>query len=262
MPFDLTQTPRWAAQIELLRGLVETLGEDLSCDFSDVHHVGEVEEIECHSRDGFIAWTNGGFELVAYADFNSARGSGRIPNAIQGMLDQDLSDTAERWLQEKAEGFGYDPEVDYGGAQPGDHVGAAWAFLWHLEDEEERLNKDLLPGPWPRTGQSNSEAARESLYEWEDASLSEGTTYFYKVRAQLYAADSADNTTGEDEVYVWAAINTDLEYGRDHIGWLRAYGSDPNQNKGGHCETIKLAELTEEKIEELRSKLYDGMRGA
>jgi hypothetical protein len=67
--------------------------------------------------------------------------------------------------------------------------------------------------------------------------------YFWKVRAMFHAPDDPNNETGEPEVYFDAYINTDLGYGRDYIGWLSCYGSNPNQTRGDWKKTYTVARL-------------------
>lgn len=243
MPYDMTQMAEYADKVELVRAMLEELTDDVGR-FCDVYHVGDLEQVECESRDGFIGFTNGGFEAIAYADFSSARGSGCIPNAIEEMLNSTLAGAARYWLEERAEVYGYVP--DEGDERDPEQI--AWDFLNDLEEADAENTENLLPMPLPRHGLPKCELARQDYYETEDAHLSEGTTYFYKLRALFYAPDN-HHGSGEPEVYIMAAINTDLEYGRDSIRWA---GGD--QNVGGYEETIPLAEVTPEKMQEVLGK--------
>lgn len=235
MPRDLTQDPRFGVHMGLIRDMLEEIREDIGM-FDDVFQIGEVEEIECQHRDGFIAFTNGGFSVTGMADFSSARWSGSVPAAVAGMVDQAETDAEEWWAENEGPEFGYDPEED----------GSVWGFLDRIEREDREDDENLLPMPLPRHGVPRSDLARESLWSTIDEWLGTGTTYFYKVRAQLYAPDNWRGN-GEDEVFFVAAICTDLEYGRD------------SGDQEVFTETVPLSEITPEKIEQVHTAILSAL---
>ena len=218
---NLNADPKQATAVELLGGLVTDLGGDLGR-FYDVTVVGEIEENETEARSGFIPSQNGGFELVAYADFNAAYGSGCIPHAIADMLEQTLRDCESDFRREKGLADGVNP--------------------WDKEQVGEEV--------------------QEEYWDWENTWLSEGTTYFYKVRVILYDTDNGFNETGEPEALILAGINTDLEYGRDNIPWLSHYGGKPQQTGWGFEQVIPLSQISKETIKEIRAKALDALAGA
>ncbi len=199
---------------EMMSEVLSDLGQ-----FNDVVMTpDELDPIETEPYSGFIPFTDGGFEIGAYADFRAAHGSGCVPNAIQEMLDSTLKDCAESFVREKGLPEGCDP--------------------W---DEEE---------------------VREEYWDWEDTWLSEGCTYFYKVRAIFYRADNSRNETGSDEWYFWACLNVDLEYGRDSVPWFSVYGGNPDQCRGEWSETVKAADITPDVLARIRSDIVNALESA
>lgn len=213
MPIDMTKIPDFAPQVALVRDLIEELRDDFRM-FNDVVLVpDELDEIETQRRDGFIPFTNGGFEVVACASMGNAHGSGCVPDAIEPYLTRTLEDCRKTFIAHRG------------------------------------LPEDCSPWDPEDVGQDTA----EEFWDYESEWLWEGGTYFYKARAIFYAPDNAHGS-GEAEVYIMAAINTDFEYGRDSVPWLRAYGADPQMNKLGYAETIPLSEVTPEKMAEVLAK--------
>ena len=78
---------RWVEEV-----LEEAGGEDV---FSR-----NIDEVENRSRDGFIPFTDGGFDGIASASMNYAYGSGQVPDAIHPYLDSALKDIETEWDKE------------------------------------------------------------------------------------------------------------------------------------------------------------------
>lgn len=181
---------------------------------------GRVEEVENRSRSGFIPFTDGGFDAVGYTDLNSCHGSGATPDVVQPYLDRILKDAEKDWDTENPE-----------------HTVA-----WICADVPE---EPLLPGIEPNRVRDQW---REKWYEFESAQLTDGCTFFYKVRV-LFHGDEHRSESGEPEAYFMVGINTDFEYGRDSIPWLSCYGQKTQQTTWLWEKTIKVAELTDEMID-------------
>ena len=170
---NLLSEDRYAHKAELLRHFVEELSDEIG-GYLDVSHMGEVEEIETHWRDGFIPYTNGGFNLFGYADLSLAFGSGSVPENVKDILSGTMKDCEESF------------KADNGIPEGAD----LWAYL----EENEPL--------------------REEYYECENTWLTEGASYFYRVQVSVFDVDNRFNETGEPEAMLLVGINTDLEYGR------------------------------------------------
>lgn len=165
--------------------------------FDDVYGM-KVEPVETEAYDGFIPYTDGGYDGIAYGLLSYAHGSGSAPAPIQRIIDSTLKDAEAEFERER----GIHPDK--------------------LERDSELL---------------------EDWYEFESNWLSEGGTYFYKVRVLFYRPDNYRNDSGDYEVRMFAYLNTDLEYGRDSIPWLRCYGSNPDQTTGDWERTMTAAEF-------------------
>lgn len=241
---------KWKPQMALLRTLLEDVGEEIA-GWNDVFSCdAEVSEIEIDHLPGFIPTTQGGFDLCHMGELGLGHGSGAAPKGVQEYIDRSLKDAGDGWLKGCAAEFGYDPEADYGD----ETWGRAWAFVnWLEEAEAVPEGQGTLPMHLPRYGSSLSERAKESLGEYEDEALrGEGATYFYKVRAILYAPESHLNETGEPEVLICAGLNTDFGYGRDSKGRTRWTTE----------RTIPLRLVTEELTAELRGQIIRGLADA
>lgn len=196
-----------------------------------------VSEVENESRSGFIPFTDGGYDGVGYATLRSAYSSGSVPKAIQPYLDRELKDIEEAWDSE--------------------HPKHTYAWIFEESDPEADEGQAALFGP-----SRERDHWREKYWDFENEYMSEGGTYFYKVRALFYDSDSSSNETGEPEILFCVGINTDFEYGRDHIAWLSAYGSDPQCTKWLWERTVKAKDLTPELRDELIKQATDALASA
>lgn len=179
-----------------------------------------VEEIESTARDGFWPWTSGGFNVTLAASLAHHWGTGSAPAPLQPMLDSGAAIIAEEWDRQHPD-------------QPFDK-----AVAGELGPEVEA-----------------------KAQEWESEGwMSDDDAYFWKARVMFLAPDDMSYRSeeapepGEPYVYVDAYLNTDLNYGRDHIRWLSAYGSSPNQTSGDFKRVYTLdrfAALTDDDMENL-----------
>lgn len=103
---------------------------------------------------------------------------------------------------------------------------------------------------------------KEKFWEFEHEWLSEGGTYFYKVRAIYFDAGSSRNESGEPEVFFMVGVNTDFEYGRDSISWLPYMGGKAQQTEWCWECTAKAADITEDFIDALKREALDALRSA
>lgn len=214
-----TLQPPFVAKVDLCRRWVTEVLETVE-GFDDVYGTN-VSEVENRARDGFIPFTDGGFDGLAYATLRDAYGTGAAPSVIQPYLDSAIEDAEKAWDEENPE-----------------HT-VAWIYA---DDDADQLT---LPGVEKSRERDHW---REKWYEFEDESLREGGTYFYKVRV-LFHGDQHDSESGEPEALFCVGINTDFEYGRDHISWLSCYGKSPNCTTWVWEKTVKVADLTEEMVE-------------
>lgn len=203
---------------ELAKRWCEEVGEAVEC-FDDVYDF-RIDEVENEHRDGFIPFTNGGYDGIGTATLSAAHSSGSAPAIIRPYLDREVKDIEEAWDAENPE----------------------HPISWIYSDEDDaQLN---LLGP-----STEREHWREQWYEFQDAAMSEGGTYFYKVRVLFYGEDNHRNETGEPEAYFMVGVNTDFEYGRDNIPWLSCYGSDPQQTKWVWEKNVPLSQLTTDLVD-------------
>lgn len=214
-----TLQPPFVAKVDLCRRWVTEVLEAVEA-FDDVYDTN-VSEVENRARDGFIPFTDGGFDGIGYATLGYAHGSGAAPSVIQPYLDSAIKDAEKEWDEQNPE-----------------HT-VAWIYA---DDDVDQLT---LPGV---EKSREREHWREKWYEFEDTQLSEGGTYFYKVRV-LFHGDRHSSESGEPEALFCVGINTDFEYGRDSIPWLRCYGQSPNCTSWVWEKTVKVADLTEEMVE-------------
>lgn len=123
-----------------------------------------------------------------------------------------------------------------------------------LEKCRREFEREHGVDPWEM---DDDHELREEWYEYENTWLSEGTTYFYRVRALFYEAGNRHGEEGYrdvDHVYFDAYINTDLEYGRDYIAWAGG-----NQTHGGWKRVIKADRLNEKAIRKLAEEAINNI---
>lgn len=222
-PYRATNHPAFSGTVTdkaetLCKLIARGMGEGDDAIF-DYDYEGRVEPIEFEARDGFWPWTSGGFEVCLPAALSHHWGTGCAPAAIQPIIDRGSEIIADEWAGHYPERPDFMTCIT---ANPGDT-----GYEWQSEAEE-----------------------------WESESwLSDTDCYFWKARVIFYAPDDMQNETGEPEIYVDAYLNTDLNYGRDSIPWLRAYpGGKSDQTHGDFKRTIPLRvfeALTESEIEAL-----------
>jgi hypothetical protein len=212
----------WEQASALAKRFVTDAVQEIATTFDDCYD-SNVEEVESESRDGFIAYTDGGWDGVAYATLSYAHGSGHIPAAVRGAIDSSIADAEADFAEEH---------------------GLTVAEMDAWEDEERaKWEMPTLPG-MPRASYPPQHPLREQLWELIDSWLGEGGTYFYKVRVLFYREDNGRNDNpGTAMVRLFAYLNTDYEYGRDYISWLTYYGSNPDQTIDAFTKEMAMADF-------------------
>ena len=185
---------------EFVEEMIETVGSDsYGC---------RVDEVSSEAYDGFIPYTDGGWDGVATFGFYSEPAYG-TPQ-IAKFHDQDYDWCLSEF---RAENEWEDEEVPEG------------------NDVPLRL----------------SDAWQDYRQEWE---CSDESVWFVKVRGLVYGQHHRRNETGQDEVMLCFGINTDFDYGRDHVSYAPGAGTDWVWER-----TIPLAEVTEEFLAECRKEI-------
>jgi hypothetical protein len=226
---------KWEVADRLAKAFVQGVAEQVA-QFDDCYGEAEVEEVETEARDGFIPYTNGGYDACVNAGMSLAWGSGHAPAEVARDIESSLRDAAEQFAKEHG-------------------ITADEMNQWEA-DERARLAQPALPGMEP-TYTHVEHPLRETLQEVEDSWLQEGGTYFYKVRVLFFESGNWLNDSGKDMVRLFAYLNTDYEYGRDNISWLPAMGGKADQTTDGLHVEMSLDEfiaLGDEGVEALIDK--------
>lgn len=157
----------------------------------------QVSEIEHKSYDGFIPFTNGGFQLTLPTDLRSAFGSGSMPSnknvsgELERVIEAVLKDSLKEFCLKNAAKLSElftDEEI--------------------MEASDDVINYHVLY-------ELDKGELAEELSEYESEYMTEGGTFFYQFRVMYYADDNARNESGVDELLFMAGTNLDFEYGRD-----------------------------------------------
>lgn len=234
LPVFATVVPKpFEAKRVLVQKWCEEVLDNVS-GFDDVYHTSS-DEVENKSRSGFIPYTDGGFDGIGYASLSYADGSGSAPAAIQGYIDQAHKDAREVWDEK--------------------HPDKTYEMIFATTVEEE--GQEVLPGVAKST---QADADRQEYYTFESESMSEGGTYFYKVRAIFFDVSNSRNQSKKPEVYFMVGLNTDFEYGRDNIPWLSAYGAKTQQTEWPWEKNVPVDEITEELIETMVEEATAALR--
>lgn len=143
---------------------------------------GALSRIENKSRDGFWAFTEGGWRAMPFGDIGSAQGSG----CHDGML----SDEIERMQLDAMQGYIWDNDLSDDAFELSG--GDAYEII------AGSLGEDMEP-----------------FYEYEHEYMS--SNFYIDIRATYYGADNSYNRSGADEVVLSVWLNLD-EYGRECAG--------------------------------------------
>lgn len=184
------------------------------------------EAIEHESRSGFIPFTDGGWRCMIMDDLSRVDSSGSTyaegPQAsLQKAIDYSHDCALEAFIEE------YGPQL---------------RLLYDTSDldlDQQVSYHDLY--------EKGAGWLAEKLSEAESESLQEGGDFWLELRAQYYSAANTRNETGEDEIWFCAGINLDFQYGRDE-GLAETFR-----------RTVKVSELTEEKLAEIVQEMHDSL---
>jgi hypothetical protein len=175
-----------------------------------------ISEVSARSYDGFIAHTNGGFRTLVSNDLGSVESemSEFETACLQRYIDSSHNDAATDWLAED-EREELRLEFDESDSE------SAYAWLndrWYnaeIEfDNRAAMQADMI-GDTGKFWQTDMAGEREAFWEYDRDYLSEGGTFYYELTALFYEKNHRRNVTGEDELFIFAGINTDFTYGRE-----------------------------------------------
>lgn len=157
----------------------------------------QVQPINHKSYDGFIPFTNGGFDLTVPTDLMSMYGSGSGP--ANEIVSKQLDTIIETSQREALEQFVQENKSVFEELFPDADLDKPSYDVINYHDLYDMDQGNLA----------------EQLSEYENEYMTEGSTFFYQLRAIYYSADNARNESGEDEILFLAGTNLDFEYGRD-----------------------------------------------
>ena len=176
-----------------------------------------ISEVSARSYDGFIAHTNGGFRTLVHCDLSSVESEGMSEfetACLQQYIDSSHNDAATDWLcsDEREE---LQLEFDESDSEDAyDWLHTRWYDAEVEFDTRAAMQPDMI-GNAGKFWQTDMAAERETFWEYDRDYLVEGGTFFYEITALYYEKDHRRNVTGEDELFIFAGINTDFQYGRE-----------------------------------------------
>jgi len=185
----------------------------------------EPQRVNHTGYDGFMPYSNGGYDLMMPTNLNQVWGSGTYPEheptriEIDKTIDDALKDALKAFCEQNTE-----------------------ALAKHFTPEQiEKANNDDIN--YHDLYNKSDGYLAERLSEFETEYLEEGGTFWYQLRALYFNADNYHNESGEDEVYFMAGTNTDYEYGREN-GFNLSFE-----------QTVKIKDLTVDSIGKLVKKM-------
>jgi len=175
-----------------------------------------INEVSARSYDGFIAHTNGGFRTLVQNDLASVEHEmSEFESAIlQQYIDGSHNMAADDWLRE-------DEREELRLEFEDSDADSAYDWLnerWHSAEVEFDKIADMQSDMFGDAGkfwQTDMSAEREEFWDYDNGYLAEGGTFYYEITALFYEKDHRRNVTGEDELFIFAGINTDFTYGRE-----------------------------------------------
>lgn len=183
----------------------------------------ELEEIECHKRDGFIphSFNRGGIEIKGFTDLMSIWGSGNYPahkgarKEIDRQIIEGFKDIAQNL---------YDDNTELAEK----HGLKAEDFNYHTIQEIAETYEDFLPVL------SDIESMEQEHLSGDYASI------MYSIRFMYHG-----KVNGKHSALISAAVNTEGPYHRSHIPWAPSV----------FCEGAKEVEIEWTNQVELKRKL-------
>ncbi|MDE2096218.1 MAG: hypothetical protein KGL39_03165 [Patescibacteria group bacterium] len=177
-----------------------------------------VEPIEHEAREGFMPFTNGGWSGRAAVLFRDGKDHFK---AMSSYAEQDHKDMLCEFREDLT------------------RKGAVDAF-------DDASDEDI----WNRF----SNEAEKWQDGWEE---SDDDVFFLDFRAVYYAPGNFRNKSGKPEVYFYAGVNTDFNYGRDSITWA-----------GGNCcvheyeVEARVSDLSTDRIEQIKQQIINHFEDA
>lgn len=179
-----------------------------------------INTVSSQSCDGYIPHTNGGFRALVHCDLSTVEceGMSNFETAIlQCYIDSAHDDAATDWL---AQDERLELQLEFENADA-NYALCAYDWLndrWYNAEVEFDKRAEMQPdmiGDIGKFWMTDMASERETFWEYERNYMSEGGTFFYELTALFYAKDHRRNVTGEDELFIFAGINTDFTYGRE-----------------------------------------------
>lgn len=216
-----------------------------------------ITEVSARSFDGFMAHTNGGFRTLVHCDLSTVECEGLSDfetACLQGFIDSSHDDAATDWLSQ-------DDREELRLAFESSDSESAYNWLnnrWYDAEVEfdklELMQADMI-GDVGAFWQTDMASERETFWEYDRDYLVEGGVFYYEITALFYAKDHRRNVTGEDELFIFAGINTDFTYGREkglETVWENTYKVDRLTPKRlevivKHCQTQISSEWSADK---------------
>ncbi len=196
---------------------------------SEYEMEGNLTEVAHEAYDGFIPFTNGGYDLITPVDLSYVVGSGRYPGNAK--VKKQINDAVAYSYEMALESF-CENEADQ---------------LRKLFTMEELSNPNTDTINYHELYERGEGELAERLSETESESLYEGGTFFLQYRVLYFSADNHRNESGEDELYFMSGVNLDFEYGRDK-GLETMYERN-----------VKVSELTPEVIKEVMKAMFEAV---
>ncbi len=217
-------TPTKTALLECF----ESITEKLEMDFESGYET-EVTEVAHESCEGFIPFTNGGYDLTIPVTLMDLSSKGALP--VNADISKQIEDVIEYSYKMALEGFVEDnAEI----------VKKLFPNMDTKKPDADIINYHTLY-------EMDQGELAEELSEFEYSYLTEGSTLFIQVKAFFFDKENSRNITGNDEIYFHAGYNLDFDYGRDR-GLELSYE-----------RTIKAYELTPQRIVELFKNIYESI---
>lgn len=191
-----------------------------------------IEAVETAARSGFVPFTDGGWDGRITAGVYGSQGGGYLPKCLDAFASDDYAAKVAAYVAET-----YPAETFADGE-------AAARF------ERDVQSYDTAPDAYHKA------EAFENGWQEQDSE------FYYDARALLFGPENTRNETGEAEVYLFAGVNVDFEYGRDSVPWLACYGSNPNMHRGEWSRTVKVSDLTPEVLAECQAAMIDALAKA
>lgn len=167
-----------------------------------------LDDIAHEHYSGFIPFTNGGWRAM-------------VPLNLADLVSKGAGWPGHYGIAQKldaAEAYSYECALESFEMMCADDLEGIPRDKWNYSELYELGRGDLA----------------ETLSECEHENLQ--SVFWIEYRAIYYAADNPRNETGRDEVYFYAGVNLDFEYGRDS-GLIACYE-----------ETLSVADLSRESI--------------